>query len=83
MVLNNSANNNLQGGMKQLSNFQKVNTLSLTDCQLTDEDLRELVSLPWENLQSIWISYNKISAKGVQYLTEHKWPQLTSLHLSN
>ena len=78
----NIANNNLTGGIKNLANFPQLSVLSVTDCKLNDDDVKDLVGLPWENLESIWISYNKIGVKGVESFVSHKWPKLISLHFS-
>ena len=71
------------GGLKHLAAFSKLSVLGLTDCNITDDDVKELVALPWDNLESIWISYNKIGIKGVNCFISHKWPKLVSLHFSN
>ena len=71
------------GGLKHLAAFSKLAVLGLTDCNITDDDVKELVALPWDNLESIWISYNKIGIKGVNCFISHKWPKLVSLHISN
>ena len=72
----------MTGGIKHLAAFSQLSILSLAHCKLTDDDMRDLADLSWENLKSIWISYNYFDAKGVGYLTSGKWPKLTSLHLS-
>ena len=77
-----SAQNNLAGGIKHLAAFSHLSNLGLTDCKLDDDDIKDLAGLSWENLESVWISYNKFHSKGVEYLISGKWPKLTSLHLS-
>ena len=54
----------------------------MTGCQLTDEDMGNLVQCPWNKLVSIWISYNSFGLKGIEHINSHKWPSLISLHLS-
>ena len=44
--------------------------------------MADLVEHPWDNLESLWLSYNHIGPKGISHLINHKWPKLTSLHLS-
>lgn len=51
-------------------------------CDLSDNDIADLVEQPWDNLESLWLSYNHIGPKGIKHLISHKWPKLTSLHLS-
>ena len=81
-LLHNQAQNNLSGGIKHLSPFSHLSVLGLTDCKLGDDDVPDLVALPWDNLESIWISYNKIGVKGIECFIGHKWPKLISLHIS-
>jgi hypothetical protein len=54
----------------------------MSNCGITDNDLKDLVAQPWSNLESIWMSYNAFTSKGIEYLTSHEWPSLTSLHMS-
>ena len=51
-------------------------------CDLSDNDIADLIEHPWDNLESLWLSYNHIGPKGINHLISHKWPKLISLHLS-
>lgn len=55
----------------------------MSNCGITDEDLKDFVEQPWNNLESIWMSYNAFTAKGIQYFSTHEWPNLVSIHMSN
>lgn len=79
------ANNKLSnGGLKHLKNpiFDNLAVLSLTGCDLHEQDIQDLTSRPWNNLESIWISYNNFGLKGVELIVACQWPKLISLHLS-
>jgi len=47
---NHKAQNNLSGGLKSLANFSHLTILGITDCKIGDDDVPELVALPWDNL---------------------------------
>lgn len=54
----------------------------MSNCDIDDDDLKDLVAQPWDNLESIWMSYNAFTAKGIEYISAHPWPSLVSLHMS-
>ena len=54
----------------------------MSRCEITDEDIKELVAHPWPSLESIWLSYNQFGAKAMTYIADHDWPRLVSIHLS-
>jgi hypothetical protein len=62
-----AAQNKIGGGLKIFTAevAAQLEVLSLTGCGLTDEDVKDLASLPWGSLHSIWISYNGFGLKGV------------------
>lgn len=81
-----AANNKIgAGGLKPLTKdkFDGLKVLSMSNCGITDEDLKDFVEQPWNNLESIWMSYNAFTAKGIQYFSTHEWPNLVSIHMSN
>jgi len=48
---------------------------------LSDESVRLLCSFDWPLMETVVLEQNKITAKGINYLSKSKWPNLTDLLL--
>lgn len=45
-------------------------------CGLVEEDIEEIVTHPWDRLESLWLSYNHFGVKGIKTLSSKDWPKL-------
>lgn len=50
--------------------------LALGKCGLVEEDIEEIVTHPWDKLESLWLSYNHFGVKGIKTLSSKDWPKL-------